>query len=828
MAEVYYTEYKGWFCDTEGQDVNVEFKRRYTIDPNAPIQLIPEVKDISFSGHNDEPVKIDYPQGSITTKLNPINGSECSIGIKAIGDFELSDLYTADEKEWLVLITGAKTWQGFLIPDDCEEPFDSKPYDVRVSATDALGTLDEIPFTMDDGTRYRGFMSDLAVIRICLEKTGLSLPYTIGINTYALGQLGGTDPNTCFLAQMFIDTSRFIDEDGAAFSCKEVLRSILERNSARLHQVNGRWNIVNVLEQSYGTVKGWLFDANLNPNGSVPNMLNNVVGGGLDRDIIPVGNLVLQKAFLNSTAYYQYGYPSNKLKNGDMNAWETKPSELPDNWTTVGSITAIGKVRQVEGVDTEDYFIEISGQGDGYLTNSEPTLIRAGEKSIITFDMYAPGVAGTNGLDTLKVDLSILVTTADGSYFGNNGWQSSPTFYKISYIFRDLINQIRISFEVLSRPIDYNIYIGVKPLRTFTGTNLVTQINNAEIQQKQENELTKIALGEYVRQTSLAKQTYKPDPILLLHGVETIEDRTSRLSIGFPGQFVNVPTQWSRANIPGEAKELLMIVANTNLRIHSRPYRIFDAEFHGYADINPNTILTTDLLPGSYMFLSGSFDLKTNIHSLKFAEILTDDIPFRQEQRQDYGTENGKNKIDVANPVGVGNIGQIQYDPSLFIQNGQQTPAATNVQTQGESIDNAYVSPLKLGNWWAYKKGLDETFTGEKNFTSRPTYDGMPLLIESDIASTTGVVSDTATMNIDSDKENQVYSGSNNATWTAPGLSGNTWKKIFIKNRGAGILTIVSNTGGNDFYYTNPTTSLLVNPGDAVILINDGTYWNIN
>lgn len=733
MAEVYYTVYKGWFCDTDGETVNVEFKKRFTVDPNDPIQLEPEIKDLIFSGHNDEPVAVDYPQGSITVKLNAINGSECSIGIVAVDDFELSDLYTADEKEWLVVVSGAMTWQGFLIPDDCEEPFDSKPYDVRVSATDALGTLDEIPFTMDDGTLYRAFMSDLAVLRICLEKTGLSLPYTIGINTSVIASLGTSNPNQCILSQLYIDTNRFIDEDGVAFSCKEVLRSILERHSAKLHQVNGRWNIVNELEKSFGVVKGWLFDANLNPNGSIANMLSNVIAGGLDREIQPVGNIRLQKAYLNSTAYYQYGYPTNKLKNGDMNLWTTKPSGLPDFWAISGGISAIGKVRQVEGQDTIDYFIEISGQGDGYVYDTQSPLIRAGEKAVIAFDLYAPDVAQTGGLDTLKVNLSVYLKSDDGNWYGNNGWQATQTFYNISYVFRDLQNQIRVSFEVVSRAVDYSLTFGVKPLRTAVNTNLVTWINNAEVQQKQQNELTKIALGEYNRQTSTAKQTFKPDPILLLHGTETSEDRTSRISLGMPNPLVSVPVQYSRANLPGENKYLLQIVANTQLRLHSRPYRIFEADFHGYADITPNTVLTTDLLPGSYTFLSGTFDLKTNIHNLRFAEILTDDINYIEEQRQDYGTENDKNKIDVANPVGIGNVGQIQYDPSLFIQNGQQTPAATNIQTQGESVDNAYVSPLKLGNWWAYKKGLDETFTGAKNFTSRPTYDGVALLTANDV-----------------------------------------------------------------------------------------------
>lgn len=782
MATVYYTEYYGWYCDNNGNEVRGYLKRRYEVDPNSPIQLEPEVKPLIFTGHDDEPTTIEYIQGDVTTKLNPINGSVCGMGIMIVGDMEFSDLYTADEKEWLLQIEGATTWSGFVIPDDFTEPFKAKPYPARLSATDALGTLEDIPFAMDDGTLYRGFLSDLGVLRICLEKTGLSLPYTIGVNTSIIGNRGATDPTKCLLAQMHIDVARFIDEDGVPFSCKEVLRSILERYSARLHQVNGRWQVINALELAYGSVTGWLFDANLNPNGTTE-VVNQVTAGGLNRQVHPVGDISLNKAYLNSTAYYQYGYPSNKLNNGDMNIWTNKPNGLPDNWATFGNVTAIGKVRQVNGVDTEDYFIEMSGQGDGHIFNTDPTLVLANQKAVVTFDVYSPEAQTIEGDGDEIIVLNVLVQDENGNWYGTNGWQVAFTWYRITYRLRDIINQIRVSFEVLPRAVNYNLIIGVRQYETEGGgRNIITQVNNAEIQQKADNELTKIAIGDYFRQTSLSKQSFKPDPILLLHSMEGIQDRTSRLSIGFPTVAVNIPIQWSRKNMPGEGKELLQIVANTQLRLHSRPYRIFQADFHGVANITPNTILTTDLLPGQYMFLSGTFDLKTNIHSLRFAEILKDDIPYIEEQRQDYGTENDKNKIDVANPVGVNNVGTVQFNPANFATpaeipreatelearaatslgvfmspyrtedwwdakrsqdvnivgdwtfDGQPfASSASNVETQGGVVTDKYVSPSTLANWWSWLKTTAQTITGVWNFSTRPTFNGVGLITAADI-----------------------------------------------------------------------------------------------
>lgn len=823
MATVYYTEYSGWYCDTNGDRVDVFLKRRYEIDPDSPIQIQPEIKPLIFTGHNDEPTSINFPQGSVTKKDNAINGSECSLGIMIVDGMEFSDLYTADEKEWLLQIEGARVWSGFVIPDDFEEPFNAKPYPARLSATDALGTLDEIAFAMDDRTLYRGMMSDLAVLRICLEKTGLSLPYTIGVNTSVIGPRGATNPAICLLAQTFIDVARFIDEDGIPFSCKEVLRSILERNSSRLHQVNGRWQVINTLELSFGSVKGWLFDANLNPNGTTE-VVSQITAGGLDRDIKPVGTITLNKAYLNSTAYYQYGYPANRLKNGDMNIWTNRPLGLPDNWTTYGDINAVGKIRQVNSQDTEDYFIEMSGQGDGHIYNSEATLILANQKAIITFDIYSPEAQNIQGNGDEIFELNVLVQAEDGSWYGTNGWQVSFTWYRITYRLRDLINQIRVSFEVLPRAIDYRLIIGVSQFQTIGGSrNIITQVNNAEIQQKPENELTKIPLGDYNRQTSLAKQSYKPDPILLLHSMETSNERTSKMSI-VTADPINVPIQWSRANLPGENKELLQIVANTQLRLHSRPYRIFQADFHGVANIDPNTVLTTDLLPGKYMFLSGTFDLKTNIHNLRFAEILTDDIPHLEEQRQDYGNENDKNKIDVANPVGVPNIGTVPFNPANFATPTDVPGEATEFQAINEEGGGQYMSPRRMPVWWDEKRQQDESITGDWNFTGTPTINGSPIAT----GGMTGIVSSDSTMTMLATNETQVYSGATAATWTAPGIENNMWRKIFVKNRGGGILTIVTVNTTTDFYLNAPTTSVLINPGDAIILINDGTYWNIN
>lgn len=64
-------------------------------------------------------------------------------------------------------------------------------------------------------------------------------------------------------------------------------------------------------------------------------------------------------------------------------------------------------------------------------------------------------------------------------------------------------------------------------------------------------------------------------------------------------------------------------------------------------------------------------------------------------------------------------------------------------------------------------------------------------------------------------------------TWTLPVITGNTNVCFFIKNRGSGILTLVSAAAGNDIYGTTAVASFSINPGEAYIVINDGTYYTM-
>lgn len=755
MATVYNVIYRGNFCSPDGTDNIIEFKRRMLdTDP------VPVVTPIQFAGHDESPVIIEF-QDKGEYKLEPINGLSCTVRITAIDSFELRSLYTADEREWQVSVNGLFSFVGWLIPDSCTEPYESKPYNVSVEATDSLGTLEDVPFQQVNGVKYKGFLSDIEILRICLNKTGLSLPFSIGINTFEATM------NTllCPLQQTYRDTARYVDKDGNPFSCQEVLRSILEHWSSRLHQWNGKWQMINLLEKSKGDVKAWQFTTEGTSDSWI--MLgNSITAGGIERELQPAEAQVLTaKAFKSSTAYYQYGYPTNELINGDFDI--AIPPAIPDFWTSVNGATGYSETRidQATGLPTGDHYLIITSNGDGsgYYFNTSSVSVRANQKVTVSFDLRSDDAFLPVGNPRY---LGVVIQDNLGKYYtAENGWQTGFSFYVIAYKSGDFqFTDLRVNFEVSQQPNDYLLNFGVQAIALAGPTQYQTKINNVNVKPETVSSQTAPPLGLFNRQTLTAPQTYKKDPILLLHGDEFNDQRTSRISIN-TSLTVTPPTTWNRSGIT-ETKSLLHIVANSELRAHQQPYLVFSATFKGYGYIDVNTLLTVDLLESNeFIFLSGSFDLKKGEHTLRFAETLTDEPLYTEELAiEDYGSEKGKQGMSVGQPDTVPTSPGGSYTDLAGLAKLSDIPVkASATETQSGTNDDKFITPFKLLGWWTNIKTLSATISGLWNFTTRPTFNGNGLITNADLQTFSDSLSTTTTVST------PFTNSTLNSTWpTAP------------------------------------------------------------
>ena len=64
------------------------------------------------------------------------------------------------------------------------------------------------------------------------------------------------------------------------------------------------------------------------------------------------------------------------------------------------------------------------------------------------------------------------------------------------------------------------------------------------------------------------------------------------------------------------------------------------------------------------------------------------------------------------------------------------------------------------------------------------------------------------------------------STWILPPIDESVGRIYFVKNRGSGIVTLTA-AAGEFFYVTSQTSTWLMRPGEAYILICDGTYWEV-
>lgn len=632
MATTYRPIYIGDFCDEKlGSNIDVTISRR--MDTEDPI---PTPIEIQFAGATNSPVSVEFADDG-DYKLNTINGSSCEVKIKAIDTFELSSLYTADEKEWRIDIDGGFKWSGFLIPDSCNEPYMSKPYDVSVTATDSLGALKDLDFALDDGVKLTGFMSDKNILSLILGKTNLNLAMTIAVNTFELTM----DRDICPLSQSYVDVAAYYQEDGTPYTCEEVLNDILNRWSSRLHQFNGVWQIVNVLEKSFGDIDTWEFNS---AGGVLPrfSLGNNITVGGVDRTLQPRGaNNSFAKALAESKVYYKYGYATNEVANGSFD--DCVPPAMPNGWSAVGTVTFFTyfRIDEKTGLTTTDVKLVIENTDTGaYIMSDNVVQVRSLEKTLITFDLRS--IEASESTDLGDKAIFVLIKDNLGNFFTNEGWGATSGFYVIRRKRKDFGNDISVNFEVDPQTVDYDLTIGIKNVYSNDTGSLQheTQFDNVKVQPQTAPGLQKPPLGVLKKYALKAPQSYKRDNILLLHGDEYSDQRTSRISIG-SDTVITPPVTWTRAEYPLENLPLLNIVADTELRMHSRPYRVFEAEFVGTGYIDINTLLTVDLLEGTYIFLSGKFDLKLGIHRLRFAQVLTDPYDYYElPATEDYGDLN--------------------------------------------------------------------------------------------------------------------------------------------------------------------------------------------
>lgn len=622
-------------CTLSGVPIRIVLSKKENNPPLAPIE---KLGVLGF--------KIKGKRTDVVTE--PINGSEITCTFLSSPTFNADSLATEDEREWRtdVYRNGTLFWSGFNLPEGLNEPYGSGPYNITINANDALGNLQKIPFS--DGLPYTEYDTDKNIIVKCLLKTGLNLPIVIGVNMFATGMNTNNSP----LTQSSINQTRFIDKNSSPFSCHEVLRSILARYGAKLFQAEGAWYIINTLEQTKGNVKAWRFSSTGTLIGTEQINRTATAGPvGSDAPIIDdTHNIGKARAFKSAMAYYQYGFINNAIGNGNFNTLE---GDFLKDWEKIGGVTA--SVSQSTETNQETGVVVVTGHvlritGSSTVLTSAvrsktPIQVRANEKVSISFEASTPGTSFFNGW---FVDL--LITDNSGRHYTKNGWQSGPGFYTLGFppdqMGMGLITPI--SFDIPGGPTDYQLTFAFTQIRNENGNKADSRFDNLSITPAVNDAALNPAIGNYLRLTQTKNLTFVPEPILLLHGDEPNNLRTSQILIDGVAS-----TTWSRTGfgLPNENVSLLYLVADSYLRLNSGPKKLFDATFASTKLISPLTQFSISLLPGSFHYLSGDFDLLREEYTLSLFESLNGAVSIIQPY--EIGVDTGNLKDGQGNSIGA-------------------------------------------------------------------------------------------------------------------------------------------------------------------------------
>ncbi len=212
----------------------------------------------------------------------PIIGSTCELNLYVTDGTNYDNWYEADEREYKVQIStgssiGGKEWdlqedpwqdanflwdegnegfefywEGFLIVDRYSEAVQSKPFPIKLVASDGLGTLDgfDAPFSKvlldsnddpDPTAAQSNFDNLFYYLRKILENTGLDFDIRIANN---IRLLNGAANETIFHD---IDIYEFglLKDNFQRYTSKELLAHILKVTNSRVFQSNGSWYVIS-------------------------------------------------------------------------------------------------------------------------------------------------------------------------------------------------------------------------------------------------------------------------------------------------------------------------------------------------------------------------------------------------------------------------------------------------------------------------------------------------------------------------------------------------------------------------------------------------------
>lgn len=474
----YNTKYQSFFTSNLSEDYEILLDYLDYVGGVTNL-TVSDVKNSSTGGDED--------------RLFPICGKELKISFRievdqTVGIADLISTHDNDIRATLNLIkaTGEKSmvFQGFVVVEDNNQPFQDRPFDLNIRALDGLGLLKGVDLVDTNGLKFVGSLTVIEWIAQLLYKTQQTLPIRVYFNFFPLNF-----EETSAFDEIALNSVTF--SQGDAFNINNsdptidlnsttaddvftALEKIIRCFRCRIFMEDGAWRIVNLWDHMNPEGFSYVEFTMLDPvDGIVPvGITNTVLNENYD---INIGKYqVIYPAAANqdlylklATKYVKLNYPydqslnkicNQELKEGDRNAtYDTTvpntystppPTDLTRNgfdaycWThqqgPFGSPVAptaqayIGEVIDPLDYPVDRYLVVEETGAITYFRSSE-VLVDAGDKLELSFSVRTLSNRGPQALAAVGY---VLFYGDDGSHYtlytNDNDPIGNPTHWELS------------------------------------------------------------------------------------------------------------------------------------------------------------------------------------------------------------------------------------------------------------------------------------------------------------------------------------------------------------------------------------------------------------
>ncbi len=560
-------------------------------------------------------------------KFNQIKGSSAQITLIQNTDFEYSEFFTSDDREFQVEVTkdAVLYWKGYSLPDRFTQNYRINAKNVvQIEASDGLALLKNEDFKNTDGSLIKEFKSKLEAIRICLDKLDLGLPIFEAFNVYELSH--NSTNNDSPYDQTFVNTEAYITDEEAmeTLNCYEVLQKILF--GARIFQSEGAWHIVRIKEQEaayvrrkYTSLGVFISSETFNP---IVDVECPVVNGRFVLD--NSGSISIKPAFKSQSIKQDFGFIDNLVFHGDFPESEFEETGVnifePLNW--FGTATSR---RRYNGSNEDDFSLAIQTIGDVFniqnakFLESQPFNVDTTFSRIIFSFKYKTRGSGADPSTVQRVFIQVKI----GSNYLMEDGEWSLTEYKMGFPVKASGTFETFEIESFNMPVTS----GTGVVRIFEGISTLAQylifetfFDNISIEWMPDNRPAQRT--EILTQTSNNETaTFIPDTLDVIHGDAPVSDNAKNIykNILFLSDQ-SATMEWFRKGV-AEARPFLDIILQDILLLHNIPTELYTIEIA--RDLNFTNVIQDQANNNKlFMINSLSINAKKGVSQGEFLALL--------------------------------------------------------------------------------------------------------------------------------------------------------------------------------------------------------------